>query len=256
MNTAVILVGGLGTRLYPVTREIPKPLIPVQGRTLTEHTLDVLKEHGVRKVFFSVCYKADQIQAYFGDGSRFGLEIKYLVEPEQLGTGGWMHLMDEEDIPHEDFMVVNGDNLFDADFHAALALHKRHGALATVALTTVEAVEHYGVVEMNGDAILRFVEKPPREEAPSNKINSGYYIFSPEIFKEIPIERKFMLEKDLFPKLASKGKLFGFASDAQWFDTGTFELWDRVIHEWRKNNVKNPELVKRAKEPVTAKAAQ
>jgi mannose-1-phosphate guanylyltransferase len=234
MKTAVILAGGLGTRLYPVTYEIPKPLIPVQGRTLTEHVLDVLKEHGVKEVILALGYRADQIQKYFGTGRKFGLKIKYVIEKEPLGTGGWMHLIKKKDIPKEDFIVLNGDNLFDIDFEKMLEVHKRTGALATDALTAVEDVEHYGVVEMDGDYILRFVEKPKREEAPSNRINSGWYIFSPEIFKQMPSEKKFMLERELFPKLAAQRKLAGFKSDAQWFDTGTFERWDRVIKEWRK----------------------
>jgi NDP-sugar pyrophosphorylase family protein len=231
MRTAVILAGGLGTRLYPVTREIPKPLIPVQGRTLTEHVLDILKEHGVREVILSVGYKADKIKEYFGSGERFGVSITYLIEKEPLGTGGWMHLL--ECIPDEEFVVVNGDNLFDLDLDAALQIHKSTNALVTIGLTTVEDVEHYGVVDMDGDAILRFVEKPSRDEAPSNRINSGYYIFSPAVFSEVPDAAKFMLEKDLFPKLAANGRLSGFVSEAQWFDTGTFERWDKVIHEWR-----------------------
>jgi NDP-sugar pyrophosphorylase family protein len=203
----------------------------VQGRTLTEQVLDILKEHGVRNVILSLGYKAEQVQKHFGDGARFGVRITYIVETEPLGTGGWMHLIE---MPKEDFIVVNGDNLFDVDFHAMLALHKKTQALATVALTAVEDVEHYGAVEMRGDSILRFVEKPPRDKAPSNRVNSGYYIFSPEIFKELPAERKFMLERDLFPKLALQGKLAGFKSDAQWFDTGTFDRWEKVIKEWRK----------------------
>ena len=141
MDTAVILAGGLGTRLRPVTYEIPKPLIPVQGRALTEHVLDILKEHGVTKVILAIGYMADRIEAYFGDGSRFGLDMEYLVEEEPLGTGGWMRLMQERGlVPDGDFIVVNGDNLFDLDLAAMHALHEKTGAAATIGLTSVANV--------------------------------------------------------------------------------------------------------------------
>jgi len=235
MKTAVILAGGLGTRLRPVTYEIPKPLIPVQGRTLTEHVLDVLKEHGITKVLLAIGYMAEEIKAYFGDGSRFGVEMQYLVEDEPLGTGGWMHLVQERGmVPDEEFIVVNGDNLFDLDFHAMLARHKEEGAAATLSLYETDDVESRGVVAMDGNKITAFVEKPKKEEAPSNLVSAGYYIFSPEAFSFMPKERRFMLEHHLFPAIAKAGKLAGFVSDAQWFDTGTFDRWDRVIKEWRK----------------------
>jgi NDP-sugar pyrophosphorylase family protein len=237
MKTAVILAGGLGTRLYPVTYEIPKPLIPVQGRTLTEHVIDILREHGITDVILAVGYKAQQIKEYFGDGDGFGVRITYIEEREPLGTGGWMHLLSQERVPREEFIVLNGDNLFDLDLHAMLARHKSEGALVTIGLTAVDDVEHYGVVEMQDHRILRFVEKPSRDEAPSHLISSGYYIFSPEVFSIIPPQRSFMFERDLFPRIASFGRLCGFVSDAQWFDTGTFERWEKVIKEWRRPRV-------------------
>lgn len=234
MKTAVILAGGLGTRLRPVTLEIPKPLIPIRGRTLTEHVLDVLKEQGVRHVFLAVGYMADRIKEHFGDGARFGVKIEYIVEEEPLGTGGWMHVLRREGkVPTEEFIVVNGDNLFDIDFSAMLDLHRRERAVATIALSRVVDVEHYGVAELAGSRILRFVEKPPRDEAPSDRINGGYYLFSPAVFDHLPEKRRFMFETDLFPKLAAEGLLVGYPSDAPWFDTGTFDRWQKVIDEWR-----------------------
>jgi len=235
VKTAVILAGGLGTRLYPVTYEIPKPLIPVRGRTLTEHVLDVLKEHGITHIILAIGHMAEKIQRHFGDGATFGVTIEYLVETEPLGTGGWMHLMQERGlVPEEDFIVVNGDNLLDLDFHAMHALHKKEDALITLSLHEIEDVTSSGVVAMAGNKITAFVEKPKKEEAPSNRISAGYYIFSPGVFSHHPRERKFMLERHLFPQLAAKGKVIGFLTDAQWFDTGTFDRWDRVIKEWRK----------------------
>lgn len=233
---AVILAGGMGTRLRPVTYELPKPLLPIQGKTLTEHVFDILKNAGVNEVFLSVCHMSDKIKQYFKDGKEFGLKIRYLVEDESLGTGGWMHLMREQGlVPKEDFIVVNGDNLFDIGFKDTLKLHKEENALITLSLYELDDVESKGVVAMQGNKVVDFVEKPKKEEAPSNYISAGYYIFSPEAFNHIPSAKKFMLEKDLFPALAKQKKVAGFISKAQWFDTGTFERWEQVIHEWRKN---------------------
>jgi mannose-1-phosphate guanylyltransferase len=228
---AVIIAGGLGTRLRPVTLEIPKPLIPVQGRTLTEHVLDLLKEAGVTHVYLSVGHLAERIKGHFGDGSGFGVRISYVEETEPLGTGGWLRM-----VPRikGDFIVVNGDNLFDLDFKAMIAAHRRHQATVTVALTKTDDVASKGVAALEGERITAFVEKPKPEEAPSDLANSGYYLFNERVFDHLPAERKFMLERDLFPQLASEGKLYGFVSDGQWFDTGTFERWAEVIEKWRK----------------------
>lgn len=229
---AVILAGGLGERLRPLTDTTPKPMVDVHGRTLTEHVFDILKRARVTEVYLSIGYMADRIQAHYGDGKRFGMKIHYLVEKERLGTGGWMRLIKR---PSEDMLVVNGDNLFDLDLRDVYKLHKKMKADATIALTKVDDVRHYGIVELKGDRIMRFVEKPTPEEAPSNYANSGYYVFSPSAFDFMPAGRDaFMLEKDVFPAIAQKGLLCGFRSDAQWFDTGTHERLRKVNEEWLK----------------------
>ena len=232
MKTAVVLAGGLGTRLRPLTHKMPKALIPIRDTTLTDHVLGLLKAHGIETVYLAIGYLAEQIQEHFGDGNALGLKIKYVVEDEPLGTGGWMHLVDPADFT-QDFIVLNGDNLFDLDFDAMLELHQKENALVTIGLSTVEDVEFYGVAELDGNKILRFVEKPKREEAPSKLINGGYYLFSPDVFAHIPKDKKFMFETDLFPKLAEMGKLCGYPSDGQWFDTGTPERWKKAEHEWK-----------------------
>ena len=227
---AVILAGGLGTRLRPVTYEIPKPLIPIRGKTLTEHNMDILKDAGVDEVYLAIGYMADKIQKYFGDGKDFGVKINYIIEKDQLGTGGWMNL-----VPRfkEDFFVVNGDNLLNLDLKELLKVHKDNKAIVTIALTKVENVSAYGIARLDADKIIEFMEKPKKEDAPSQYANSGYYIFSPKAFEYMPRQEKFMLEKDLFPQLAKEHKLFALKTTCQWFDTGTFELWERVIKEWK-----------------------
>ncbi len=229
---AVILAGGLGTRLRPLTLEIPKPLIPVQGRTLTEHVMDLLKEAGVTEVYLAIGYLKEQIKDYFGNGKKFGLKIMYIEEDVPLGTAGWM-----KRIPKikGDFFVINGDNLFDISLSELMEFHKKNKGLVTIALTEVDDVTHYGIVELKDNKILRFVEKPLPKDAPSNLANSGYYILNEKVFDMLPkIRTKFMFEKDIFPKIAKKRQLFGFPSKASWFDTGTFERWDDVIKHWRK----------------------
>ncbi len=234
MKTAVILAGGAGTRLRPLTLEIPKPLIPVKGITLTEQAINKIKEAGIKKIYLSIGYMADKIMDYF-DNKSLGIKIEYLLEKEPLGTGGWLKLLTKDQIKtdfNEDFIVINGDNLFDLDWDNMLITHKKNDSIITIALTTVEDVTTSGVVELDGNKIKKFVEKPKKEDAPSNYINSGYYIFSSKIFELIPNENKFMLERNIFPKIASLNKLTGYYDDSKWFDTGTFERWENVINNW------------------------
>lgn len=235
IQTAVILAGGLGTRLHPLTLEIPKPLIPIRGITLTEHVISKLKEAGITKVYLSIGYLSEKIISHF-NSLNLDIEIEFLVETEPLGTGGWLKLLSKEQISKdfkEDFIVVNGDNLFDLNWKAMYELHKNNNSLITIALKEVEKVSHLGAVELDGDKILKFVEKPSKGLEPSNFINSGYYIFSPLIFNILPSESKFMFENNLFPKIASLKKLHGYKDSSQWFDTGTFERWHDVIKNWK-----------------------
>lgn len=230
---AIILAGGEGTRLRPLTYQIPKALVPVQGKTLTEHTMDIFKNIGINDFYLSISYLADQMKDYFGSGENFQSKIKYLHEQTRMGTAGPLLLLKQSaDISQEDFFMCNGDNLFACDFKAMLEEHKKNKALATIALVEVEDPTPVGIARLEGDRIVEFVEKPTREQAPSKYANSGYYIISPEIFEHLP-ERDFvMMEKDIFPAVADKGRLFGFKSNAQWFDTGTPERYERVKNEW------------------------
>ncbi|MBI4016564.1 MAG: nucleotidyltransferase family protein [Candidatus Aenigmarchaeota archaeon] len=232
VRQAVILCGGKGTRLRPVTYEMPKSLITVQGKSLIEHLLDLFKKHDIRNILLSVGYKKEKIIQYFGSGEKFGVHISYIEETEDnpLGTAGPLkkakHLIDDT------FIVTNGDELKDINLKDMCELHDSNKAQTTIALTKVEDPSQYGVVELNNSRILRFVEKPPREQAPSNLINSGLYILEREIINLIP-EGFSMLEKDVFPKLAQDGHLHGYQFSGQWFDTGTFERWENAILNWK-----------------------
>jgi NDP-sugar pyrophosphorylase family protein len=232
---ALILAGGEGTRLRPLTYAIPKALIPVQGRTLTDQVLDIYKKIGVNDIVLSVSYLADQIIDYFGDGKKLGINIEYLREEKPRGTAGPLLILRERNRQiKEDFFMSNGDNLFNLDLLAMLDFHKKNNGVATIGLSQIEDTSQFGVAKLEGDKIIEFVEKPQKELAPSNYINSGYYILSPQIFNYLPQKDFVMLEKDVWPVLAKAGELFGFKSSAQWFDTGTPQRHAQVEAEWRK----------------------
>ena len=231
---AIIIAGGEGTRLRPLTYTIPKPLIPIDHRNLTEHVFEILKKHGISEIILSLAYMADKVKNYFGDGSRHGIKIEYIVEPNPMGTAAPLMLMKRMGKRiGEDFFMMNGDNLFSLDTFDWYNFHKNHNGVATIALYQVEDPSSYGVVHIENNKILRFVEKPKREEAPSNLINSGYYILRPRVFDFVPDKEFAMMEKDVFPLLAEKGLLYGYHGQGQWFDTGTHERYEQVKREWK-----------------------
>lgn len=227
---AILLLGGKGTRFRPITYEVPKALLPVQGKTVPEHLIELFKKYNITDLIFSVGYKADKIKAYFGDGSKYGVKITYVEENEPLGSAGAIKLATE--LLDETFIVTNGDEIKDIDLEEMFLFHKQNNALVTVALTTVKDPSAYGVAKLEGNKILEFVEKPKQENAPSNLINSGLSIWEPEALDIIP-QGFTMYEKDVFPKLAAKEKLFGYIFSGQWFDTGTPERYEKAIKEWK-----------------------
>jgi mannose-1-phosphate guanylyltransferase len=231
LRTAVILAGGLGTRLRPLTHETPKPLVDIDGRCLAEHALLLLKRAGITTTYLAIGHLAEKVQAFFGDEYE-GIRIKYVVEKEPLGTGGWMRLVDRKDFV-EEFIVMNVDDLADVDFRKLRDFHRRHQAVITISLHKVEDVRPYGIARLDGDRLLGFVEKPSPETAPSQWASNGHYIFSPEAFRLMPGERKFMLERDLFPKAAAQGRLYGYRHTGVWLTTNTHEQLARVRKEWR-----------------------
>lgn len=226
-SKAVLLVGGRGTRLRPLTDKIPKALLEVQGKALTEHIFDLLKKYGIRDVILCVGYLKDKISEYFGDGSKVGINISYVEEDEPLGTAGPLKLAKR--YLEESFIVSNGDELKNINIPRMFRLHKRKNALATIALTTVDDPSHYGVARLDGSRIIEFVEKPAHP--PSNLINAGFYILEPEVIDMIPSGFS-MLEKDVFPKLAKLGRLRGFPFAGQWFDIGNIERYKIAEKKW------------------------
>lgn len=226
---AVILVGGKGTRLRPLTYKMPKCMLEIQGKAVIEHLFDLLKKYGIRDVILSVGYLKEKVKDHFGDGTKFGVNISYIEEDDPLGTAGPLKLA--KNLLKESFIVTNGDELKDINIPRMFRLHKRKDALATIALTTVKDPSQYGVAKLSGSRILEFIEKPKAEDAPSNLINAGFYILEPEVLDMIP-DGLSMLEKDVFPKLAEQGKLRGFPFAGQWFDIGNIERYELAKKKW------------------------
>ena len=231
IKKAIVYAGGQGTRLRPYTLEMTKVMLPIKGKPMIMHALDLLKSHGVCDIVLSIGYKGEQVKEYFGDGSKFGLNINYVEEKTPLGTAGPLrkakkHLTDT-------FFIIWGDILSQIDLSDFMYFHKNNEGLGTVALTTVDDPSRYGVAELKGSKIKKFIEKPKKEDAPSNLINSGMAILEPEVIdKYVPKRGKSMIELDVYPKLASSGKLFGYPFTGQWFDTGTPEAYERAIKEF------------------------
>lgn len=232
IKKAIILVGGEGTRLRPFTYELPKALLPIHGRPMVQHVLDLLKSHGVTEIYLAIGYKGEKIKEYFGDGSKFGLDIKYIEEKTPLGTAGPLRLARK--YLNKTFFIIWGDILSHIDLTDFMHFHRNNDGLGTVALTSVSDTSRYGVAAMEGSKITKFVEKPKKEDAPSNFINSGMAILEPEVIdKYVPKSGKSMVEYDIYPQLAKDGKLFGYPFSGQWFDTGTHEAYEKAIKEWK-----------------------
>ena len=229
-KVAVLLLGGKGTRFRPITYELPKALLPIQGKTVPEHLIDLFKKYGITKFIFSIGYKSDKIKEYYGNGIKYGVEIIYVEEKEPLGSAGALKPAKEQ--LTETFILTNGDELKDINLEDMYLFHKEHNALITVALTGVEDPSAYGVAKLEGNKILQFVEKPKKEEAPSKLINSGLSIWEPAALDIIP-KGFSMYEKDVFPKVAKDGKLYGYYFSGQWFDTGTPERYEKALKEWK-----------------------
>jgi mannose-1-phosphate guanylyltransferase len=228
---AFILAGGKGTRLRPITYEIPKPLVPLQGKPILEHVIDLLRLYDVRDIVLSIGYLGEKIKEYFHDEKRLGVKMTFVEEQEELGTGGPLRLAKQ--LLRDTFVMVNGDNLINIDLYKMYQAHCENRATATIALTTVDDPSSYGVAVLEGNKIIKFIEKPRKEDAPSKLINTGLYILEPSVVDLVPEGGYSSIEKDVFPRIAEKGELYGYMFSGQWFDTGTPERYEKALKEWR-----------------------
>ncbi|HHW00176.1 MAG TPA: NDP-sugar synthase [Clostridiaceae bacterium] len=218
---ALFLAGGFGTRLKPITNELPKPMVPIMGKPLLELNIKNLKKHGIDEIVLSTCYKPHKIKNYFEDGKKFGVKISYISEDMPLGTAG--AIKNAQDFFNDTFLVFNADILSDINISDMIRFHKKKGALATIAATHVDNPSAYGVIEHDEkDYITAFIEKPQPHESRSNLINAGIYIFEPELFDEIPSGRPVSIERETYPLLLEKGfKIALYNRCSYWLDLGT-----------------------------------
>jgi mannose-1-phosphate guanylyltransferase len=220
---AVILVGGQGTRLRPLTERIRKDMLPLVDRPMLAYTFEHLRRHDVRRGIISCGYLPTQIQEHFG--SSYGdLELTYRIEDEPLGTAGGIAFA--ADGIDETFLALNGDSLRDADLGEIVRFHKQTGAMATILLTPVADPSRYGLVRLASDGrVSTFLEKPRPEEIDTDLINAGLYVLEPEVLALVPAGRAVSIERDVFPRLAGEGAVFGIALDGYWLDIGTPESY-------------------------------
>jgi mannose-1-phosphate guanylyltransferase/phosphomannomutase len=217
---AVIMAGGEGTRLRPLTCGRPKPMVPVANKPVMEHIIELLKKHGIKDIAVTLQYLPELIREYFDDGNAFGLKMRYYVEQKPLGTAG--SVKNAEDFLDDTFLVISGDALTDIDLESAVAFHKSKGAMATLVLKRVDIPLEYGVVVTDDSGrIVRFLEKPSWGEVFSDTVNTGIYILSPEIFGWIKSNEVFDFSKDLFPALLKDNQpLYGYITEDYWCDIG------------------------------------
>lgn len=219
---AVVLVGGFGTRLRPLTWHTPKQMLPVVDRPMLERVLSWLARHGVDDVVLSLGFKPDAFLAAYPDGVCAGVQLHYAVEPEPLDTAGAVRFAALDAAIDDTFLVVNGDVLTDLDVGALVALHRAKGAEGTIALTPVDDPSRFGVVPTDAEQrVTAFIEKPPRDEAPSHWINAGTYVLEPSVLQRIDDGRKVSIERETFPAMVADGSLFALEEECYWVDAGT-----------------------------------
>jgi mannose-1-phosphate guanylyltransferase len=233
---AVILAGGEGTRLRPLTCNVPKPMVPILNRPFLEHMLGHLKGHGVDSAVLTVCYLPDQIEAHFGSGARAGMGLSYVLEETPLGTAGAVKNV-EKDLDGT-FFVLNGDIFTDLDLGAMIRFHREKEAQVTLFLTPVEDPSAFGVVETDPDGrVMRFLEKPSPGETTSKWINGGVYLMEPQVLTHAPSGEFYMFERGLFPKLLELGiPVYGYQATPYWMDLGTPTNYVQVHHDLLTSN--------------------
>ncbi len=238
---AVVLVGGFGTRLRPLTNDVPKPMLPVVHRPMIVRLVERLGEAGVTDVVLALGFRPEPFEAVFPDGAHGNIRIHYAVEPEPLDTAGAIAFAARSAAIDTTFIVANGDVMTDLNFADLVAAHRLAGVDATIHLTPVADPSAFGVVEINSNGIVeRFLEKPAPGETDSNLINAGSYVFEPKVLDLIEAGVRTSVERATFPLLVGDGLLAGYATDSYWIDTGRPEFFLQA----------NLDLINGSREPV------
>jgi mannose-1-phosphate guanylyltransferase len=232
---AVILVGGEGTRLRPLTSTVPKPVVPLVDRPFIVYMLEWLGRHGVDDVVMSCGFLATAVRNVLGDGSQYGLRLRFIEEPEPRGTAGALKYA--EDLLDDRFLMLNGDVLTDIDLTAQIAQHDATGAVGTLALVPVEDPTAYGLVRLHDDhSVKEFVEKPSADQIDTRLISAGAYVLERSVLDLIAPDRNVSIEREVWPQLVGDG-LYGFAADAYWLDIGTPERYLQGTFDILEGNV-------------------
>jgi NDP-sugar pyrophosphorylase family protein len=229
---AILLAGGKGTRLRPLTVHTPKPIVPILDRPFLYYQIDLLKQiPEIDEVILSLNYQPRRIEEIFGEGEGLGIRVRYVVEPMPLGTGGAVRYAG--DSLTESVVVFNGDVLTEVDLAAVLRLHRERKAKATIVLTPVENPGAYGLVETDREGnVQRFLEKPGEDEITCNTINAGIYVLEPDTFNRIPKDTAWSIERSFFPSLIERGETFmAYVYDGYWIDIGTPGKYLQVHHD-------------------------
>lgn len=221
MAVAILLVGGFGTRLMPLTKNTPKPMLTVAGLPVTEHQIAMAKAAGITEIVLATSYLSEIFTPYFGDGSQWGISIKYAVEKEPLGTGGAIRNAAQLLSLDESIVILNGDVLSSHNLAEQIRQHEAHDADVTLHLTQVEDARAFGCVPTDGDGrVTAFLEK--MDNPVTNQINAGCYVFNPRVLSAIPLNTVVSVERETFPQLvANKAAVYGYVENAYWLDIGT-----------------------------------
>ncbi|MFQ5674451.1 MAG: sugar phosphate nucleotidyltransferase [bacterium] len=234
---ALILAGGAGTRLRPLTLNLPKPMVPVLNRPLLEHTLLLLKKHHIHEVIFLLHYLPKIIQGHFGDGSELGIRIEHIVAEENYATAGAVKLAAQ--LIDDTFLVIAGDVVTDVNISSLIEFHQRKHRLATIALSNVQNPGPFGIAETDDNGqITKFLEKPTATQIFSHSVNMGIYVLEPAILDWIPANQPYYFAKDLFPKLAHTRELFyGFVDQCYWIDVGHLVSYRQLHRDFLQNRI-------------------
>jgi len=239
-KSAIILCGGLGTRLRPLTYVTPKPMLPIGGQPLLEYQINYLKKYSFDSVVLATGYLQEQIVRYFSESNNIDIKITYSFEKEPLDTGG--ALKNAEHLLRGDFLTLNSDVVFDSlDLDSLFRFHRANQGLATVVLAKVREPSRFGMTEINeSNLITDFIEKPKSVPSDSTWINAGVYVLSPKILKRIRANKRVSLEKEIFPKLAKEKSIYGFKYSGYWSDVGTQSDYIKVCRDILTGTLKIP----------------
>lgn len=228
VGQAIILAGGSGVKMRPLTYEVPKPLIPVHGRPLIDYIIPMLREVGIKEIIIATGHLGDKIKEYVGNGQKYGVKISYSHESKPLGSAGAIRNASTllQDKP---FLVVNGDVLTKIDLMEFISYYQPEKYVAQIALSNSANTKGYGTVQLRGEKIVKFIEHD--HPKPTQLINAGVYLFSPEILRYIPSHGLVTID-EVFTKLAQEEKMCGFSYDGSWFEISTPENYERAIKEW------------------------